>query len=434
MADKKDIDLFEDTDGKEVDTAVKEEEEDSKKATPILVSATDDDDAKHEKTEEEIKAELMQIENLARIDPTIRETEEYKNLMSTVSKVKESDQKKSKEDDKDKETKEEKEDIKDEAGKEKQGKSEDDEDESDEKTDVFGITSGKKKAKHNVNVELPKEFTKYLKDNYSIEDTNKFLESVDTWRNQAQEGSKSKEEYDELLDGLNSLPIEIKNAINAFANAEDYVEAFTSVTARLDYDKPYDKQDKDTVVKHFYKSEYNKLEKELKEGDIDDDDYEDKVNFMFKTAERLFKEEKKQFEGKRAELVENETKRLKNVKSSANSSVDALAKKYPDFSNSELQSIKSRLVKEDIDSIFYKKDGTYNENAAEMLALALYGDDVIRKLTKRSKNKGISEANEKIVSRGKKKVETKSSGSKQSKEQMEAIQHLGGSFVSDPYV
>lgn len=389
-------------------------------ATPPLVSASDGDNK--EASEEEILAQLNQIEALADIDPSVREMEEYKNLKSIVDKNRTDSE----------ETDDEEEEYEEEEYEDEEETDEEEESDEEDSDNPFGIGSDDEEYEE-VEFEIEEEMADFIQQHYGLKDVETFFEKVDTWRTQSQDGAEKTRQLEELNEGLQNLPNEIKSAIQAFANAEDYRQAFNSSTTNIDYTKDFKDQDKEEVVKAYFNEELEEIKESFDDGDIDDDGYDDKVELLYKSARKLFESDKKMVVNKRAEIVRSQELEEKNFKQSVVSSVETLKKQFPNFSNKDLQKVRQRLVDEDIDSLFYNKDGTYKAEAAEMLAFSMFGKQVMESLLNKAEKKGISKANETIVQRGNKKPRKGQTQRKQSAEALDSISHLQGQFAKDPY-
>jgi hypothetical protein len=404
----------------EFDEVVEQPQSESNADAPVsdtrtLVSANED---AGESSEDEVLAQLNQIEALADIDPSVREMEEYKNLKSIVEKNRDTA----------KETEDEVEE------EETEDEVEEEEAEERDSTNPFGVgVDSEDEEMEEVEFEIDEEMEDYIKDHYGLEDVSTFFEKVDTWRNQSQSGAENSKQLEELNEGLQNLPSEIKSAIQAFANAEDYKSAFNSASSKVNYDDDFKNQDKEGIVSHYFKEEIAEIKESLDDGDIDDDDYEDKVELLYKSARKLFESDKKMVVNRRAEIMREQEDSEKNFKGSVVSSVEKLKQQFPNFSKKDLQKVRQRLVDEDIESLFYNKDGTYKEEAAEMMAFSMFGKQVMESLLGRAKKDGISKANETIVKRGNKKPRQGQTQRKQSTEALDSISHLQGQFSKDPY-
>jgi hypothetical protein len=363
--------------------------------------------------------QIRQIESLAQIDSEFANSQEYKDLMASISNSGQASKSNSEEEDEDEEYDEE--------------EDEEDEEESVDSDDIFGILKSPKKEKEvKLSFEPPKEMVKMLSSKYGIEDASKFFASVDTWRNQAQEGSEIKREYEALTEDLQSLPADIRTQIQLWANGEDHTQ-FMNVQQRLDFSSDFDDQEVDGLVQHYLPEQYNKLTRSLENGDIDEADFEDRITLLAESTKRMFIEDKKALEAEREQFIERQKNQFQNLKKTALLSVENLSKAYPNFSKSEINKIRSVLVEGKIDSLFTKSDGTYNEDAAELVAYAMYGKKMLESVRKISERKGESKANQKIVDSSPKTVKKQKAAGGNQGLGMEAVGHLSGVFKGDPY-
>ena len=367
-----------------------------------------------ERTEDDIQSDIKQIEALAKIDPSIKEMDEYKNLVDLANE--------SKGDDVEYEDEDEDEDVEYE---------DEDVEYEDEDEDVFGITRASQENYETF--EISDDVADFIEDHYGIEKVDTFFDSVDKWRTQAQKATETTEEYEDLLDGIQSLPQEIKDAITAYANAEDYHEAFGAAGGRLNYNNSFKDQKKESVVQHYFKDEVKKLNNKLDEGDIDDIDYDDRVEMLYSSSKRLFEQDQKVFNERRADLQAEQEVNYKAFKESVSSSVYTLKEEFPNFSNKDLNKIRKHLVDGTVGNLFYNEDGTYTDDAATMLAMALYGGDVMQDLLEEATAQGESEANKRMVKRGNRRPRSGGTQQAQSSEAINAVSHLNSSFSSDPY-
>ena len=362
--------------------------------------------------------QIRQIESLAQIDSEFANSQEYKDLMASISNSGQASKSDSEEEDEDEEYDEEE---------------EENEEETVDSDDIFGILKSSKKEKEvRLSFEPPKEMVKMLSSKYGIEDANKFFASVDTWRNQAQEGSDVKREYEALTEDLQSLPADIRTQIQLWANGEDHTQ-FMNVQQRLDFSSDFDEQEVDGLVQHYLPEQYNKLTRSLENGDIDEADFDDRITLLAESTKRMFIEDKKALEADREQFIERQKNQFQNLKKTALLSVENLSKAYPNFSKSANQTIGSVVVAWKIDSLFTKSDGTYNEDAAELVAYAMYGKKMLESVKKISERKGESKANQKMVDSSPKTVKKQKAAGGNQGLGMEAVGHLSGVFKGDPY-
>ncbi len=386
-------------------------------------------DADYEFSDEEVMDNLRQLDSLANMSPEIKEMPEYKAMKERVDEIN------AKSSDKEEVVEEQEEVVNDSEEQEEDVVDEQEDQEDKVEMDPFGITSSSKSDKEKaIDFEVSEDMTKFITSKYGVNDAETFFTSVDKWRNQSQEGAKVRTDYEDILEGLQELPKDIKAAISAHTNAEDYREAFNSTASRLDYDAPFKSQDKEVIVQHYFADAHSKIAKKLDEGDIDEIDFDERIEELYSASKRSYEADQKMIKDRRADMIADQEKRQEAYRDSTNSSVDLLKEKYPNFSKSNLQKVRQRLVDGNIEDLFKKDDGSYNENAAEMLALALYGNQVIDSLTKQARNKGASKAREDLVSRSSSKPRvSKTQRTREEKNALDAISHLSSSFNKDPY-
>ena len=364
--------------------------------------------------EPEMQEQLRQIEALASMDPSFASSKEYQDLVNSL--VKSSDQA-SEEEDEDEEEDDDSE-----------------EDEEDEKVDdIFGIMSTPKKAKEfKLNFEPPKEMIDLISSKFGVKDPSKFFSSVDTWRSQAQEGSEIRKEYDALTNDLQAMPQDIRMMVQMWANGEDYTKALNS-SERLDFSDDFKNQTSESLVQHYFGEQYDELISEFEDGDISESEFDNRIKLLASSTKRLFNEDKQALEKEREEFMDRQKSEFQNMKKTALLSVDNLGKAYPDFSKSEISKIRGLLVEGKVDNLFMNADGTYKEDAAELVAYAMYGKKMLDSVKKVAKRQGESEANQKIVDSSPKQLRKLKSSGGNAGLNKEAVGHLSGVFRPDPY-
>jgi len=328
-----------------------------------------------------MQEQLRQIEALAGMDPSFANSQEYKDLMSSLQASSQAPQ--NDEEDEDEEEEDDSE--------EPQG--------SDD--DIFGIMSTPKKAKEiKLNFEPPKEMIDLISSRYGVNDASKFFSSVETWRSQA--------------------------------SGEDYTKALT-MTQRLDFSGDFKNQDPESLVQHYFDEQYDEINSELENGDISESEYENRIKLLANSAKRLFVDDKKALEKEREDFLNRQRNEQENLKKTALLSVENLSKAYPNFSKSEVSKIRSILVEGKADNLFMNADGTYKEDAAELVAYAMYGKKMLESVKKIAQRQGESMANQKIVDSSPKQLRKQKASGPNQGQVPQAAQHLSGLFKGDPY-
>ena len=110
-----------------------------------------------------------------------------------------------------------------------------------------------------------------------------------------------------------------------------------------------------------------------------------------------------------------------------------LKEEYPDFSRSEIGKIQNLLVNGRVDELFLNSDGSYKDDAAEILAYAMYGKKMLKSVSSKAERRGESKANLKTVDSSPKSVRRQKSSDQQRGANLDAVGHLSSAFKKDPY-
>mgnify|MGYP003110836913 CR=1 FL=1 len=379
------------------------------------------------KTTDERAAEIDHIMNMAKTNPAIKEMPEYQEMMEELSKIEKSKTQEVQD------TEQEEAEEQEEETQEETQESEQEEEtlDIDDEDDVFGINKGRKGTKYKFKDR--KEVDEFMKKKYGAKDYPKLFESVDKWRNDSQQLTQVQEQNEKIVEGLGSLPQPIKDAIQAYSESEDWRSAFSNAATHLDFNAEFEELNKEAVVEHYFKRRYESLRKKLDEEDIDEDEYNDRIEDFYDSSQRLFASDKKTIEKERAKVIKKQEESEEAFKGSALGSVNSLKDEFPNFSSSQLQKIRRHLVNGDINSLFVE-DGKYIKDAAKRIAFALYGEKIIKAKVTKAKRTGKNESKEEFFSRGNSKVKTSRSQQGHSAARTEqSVNHLQGQFKEDPY-
>jgi len=362
----------------------------------------------------DLDKQIQQIQRLAKVDRNYAESNEYKELMESLQGQKENPSAQSEE-------------------KEEQDEDEEGDETDDSSTDdVFGF--GKKEKTEKVikaEFKVPDEFTSLIEKEFGVKDANTFLNSAAKWRDQAQEATEIKKNNEAILSDLSAMPVELKTAINAWIADPISGEWINSITQqRLDWSTSFENQDVEGLVQHFLPDDYDELVAEFNADNINESEFEKQLMLLAKSTRRSFNESKQALEREAANYMEHIKQSRKVFKDSAITSVNNLGKVYPHFTKSEMNKVRTALVEGRLDDLFINPDGSYKEDAAELVAYAMYGKKMAEQLKKQGERKGRSEANMETVDKSPKtlrKTQSKDAGGP-NKDLLNAVEHLKGGF------
>tara|TARA_R110001606_G_scaffold399074_1_gene580329 strand:- start:15 stop:1190 length:1176 start_codon:yes stop_codon:yes gene_type:complete len=373
---------------------------------------TGNDQVQAEELSGEMQDQVRQLESLAKMDPEFANSDEYKDLMASVNE--EAPKAEREEEEQEEEEQEE-------------------EEQEEEDDDVFGVSKTNKKSKKiDINFDVPDEMIDMISSKFGIEDPSKFFASADTWRTQAQEGAEASKEYEALSSDLQSMPLEIKQAVQLWANGDNYLEAFNK-NERLDFSGSFKDQETENLVQHYLEDEYNDLVDKYNDEKFDDEDFEDRIQLLARTTKRMFNSDKDALEKEREDFVKQQRDDNESLRKSALLSVENLGKAYPNFSKSEISKIRNLLVDGKVENLFTGSDGAYKDDAAELLAYAMYGKKMMSSAQKRAEKQGESKANLKAVDSSPKKMRRQKSSDQERGKNLDAVSHLSSAFKKDPY-
>jgi hypothetical protein len=361
----------------------------------------------------EMEDQIRQIEALASMDDAFANSQEYKDLMAATRGTNSQSSEADEDDDEDYE--------------------DEDDDSEDEDDDIFGITKQTKVEKEvQLTFEPTRDMQKFIESKYGVKDVAKFFSSADTWRNQAQESSELKRELDLLTADLQAMPPEIRQAVSMWANGDDYTRAFNQ-TQRLDFSSDFTRQDPENLVQHYLSEQYDELLEKLEDGKIDEEDFDDRIKLLAGSTKRMFNTDKQALDEEREQFTQRQKNEFQMMKKSALLSVENLSKAYPNFSKTEIAKIRNVLVEGKIDNLFTKADGSYNEDAAELVAYAVYGKKMLESVKKMAERKGESKANQRIVDTSAKQIRKQKVAGENQGFNAKEVQHLSSMFKNDPY-
>ena len=239
------------------------------------------------------------------------------------------------------------------------------------------------------------EVYKRINKKYSINTDNgvdKFFNSVDTWRKQAQQSSQTERELNDIRKSFEGMPQPLFNAFETWTNGGDWNSQIGKEDKYIDYSKPFDNHNQNIVLKNYFGDEYTS-------EDLSDMDSPMK-NKLVNLAKKQYKIEQQSYEGELTRLQNVRQSEEDKVLASVDKSVNTLVESFPEFNNTALTEIRQALLSNQVDALFKTRDGNYSEDAAKMLAFALYGDAENQRLMKIAKRHGESEATERLVTRG----------------------------------
>lgn len=253
----------------------------------------------------------------------------------------------------------------------------DNDDSEDDSEDIFESKGGDEDSEDFQKIN-ESNMSKYIRKKYNIDikkdGLGKFFESVEKMRansHKVAEAETTLKEFDELID---SMPIEIINAMKAFRENKDYVSAFQNsfseiANFKIDPDN-VSKKEAFMVCKKYFPDETGSQE----EFDTEDPATKKIIN----TSLSLYRKEKKVYDDQKLLEKQANDKFKEDFQTSLNESKEELLKAFPQFKKTEISKLENDLL--NIKDLFFDKKGTPKKDAMIKIALAKEG---LPALTKR---------------------------------------------------
>ena len=245
--------------------------------------------------------------------------------------------------------------------------------------ELKGALFSKKKEK-DVSFKDFDEVNAYVNKKYQVKDPEgygKFLSNVEQWRNDSQKFEDVSRQFENVVNGLNSLPMEIQSAILAWNKGEDYRDTFKKYASNVDFTRDFGAHEVKDIMDHFFP------------GEFDDEDVEDyKNNPQVKAAyemarKTLYPQAKKSMEKQRADIEREVKEQDERLRSTARGSVESLRESFPSMGDRDIVKVEKILSSGDdsqLVGLFKNADGSCKKDAAKVLAMALYGADQVNEL------------------------------------------------------
>lgn len=245
--------------------------------------------------------------------------------------------------------------------------------EGEEEGSIFFGKKGKKASAFKSVEDAQKAFQKTY--DIKFDDPNslaKLYENTKEWRTAAQKLPEIEANFNAIVEDLKNLPPHLANALHAYANGQDEVEAWSATPKQLDFNKPFDHHSKAEIVKYYYPTDWT-------DEDLSDPD-DVAINAAYAKAKTLYNSDKKLLERQRLEYENTAKESKERFANSVRSSVDSLQKAFPGLSTQRVKKVEG-LLNGGVQSVlshFVSGDGTFKKDAGVRLALALFGDEEIK--------------------------------------------------------
>lgn len=280
-------------------------------------------------------------------------------------------------------------------------------------------------------VALSKKYGIEVKD--KSKDFQKFAGSIDKWRADSQNLSKTQEEFEKYKAIFETLPPSIIEGVKAYHTGGDWKKVIIENQLPFDIAKPVDQQDTKTLVNHYFPGKFD-------ENDFTATEKPKALEIAEQTSKEKFIAEQNNFNSQRAGYAQKAQEKLKALNGSIESSVNELKQSFPDLDDSAFADVKKSLESREFMKLFFNSDGTYTKEAAKMVAMAKYGEQELMNRLEAEASKIESKVTEQFTQHLAETPPSKNAGSgsgqsgmKISKETKAKLDILGGITSKNTY-
>jgi len=233
----------------------------------------------------------------------------------------------------------------------------------------------------------------YFKDNYGAANIQEGITKANSSKTALAQVEALQKQNDDIQEFLVGLPEKLYDAMETHYKGGDWETALKQANSKVDFTKPITAINEVDLVAHYFPGDFA-AEDFLSKAT--DDVLQKAINISKKSFER---DSAAAIEQKQS-LQKNVERKAEAVKASVDVSISQLKKTFPEISDNAIKKIQKSMVTGDYKSIFFNADGTFTQDAAKSIALALYGDQEIRKSAKGAARQESNQAVAEIISRG----------------------------------
>jgi hypothetical protein len=196
-----------------------------------------------------------------------------------------------------------------------------------------------------------------------------------------------------------TMPDDLFNAVNLWASDKDYRDFLRAeISEKLDFSKPFHKQDKEAIVNFYYPGKFSK-EELSEEGN-------QKVAFALEQAEAKYSKDQDELKNRpsyRDKYLEEERKYKEKLDSSRKKAEDYFNSLNVNLNDEQKKAVNDIIKGGQVSVLreFVNDDGTWKEDAYEKALYMKHAKEIIDTMEKFISRRVESKANEQFVQRGK---------------------------------
>lgn len=254
------------------------------------------------------------------------------------------------------------------------------------------------------------EINGYLQEQMpEVKDFNGLLSGFKAMKQEVDSLAEVKQNNEQLLNGLRNLHPDLIEAIRLYEEGSDF-KSYIASRPSIDYNKDVKSYSREDLVKAYFSTKVT--DDDLLAADVDSDDYDPNteryVNALYEQAQEKYNNEQKTHTGKVDEYLSSNKKQKEEYELSVKESLKSVREVFPEAPDSYIKNLESKLLRNDIDSLFYDQNGKLKPDAAARFVMASDdGKNLVAQLQEIARRKAKTEANLDVLSRGKRTLPNK---------------------------
>lgn len=271
--------------------------------------------------------------------------------------------------------------------------------------------------------EKVEDYQSYLKSELGFESFETLKESFDQLKEKEADYDKINTENSNIVSLFNNMPPELYNMVDKYTKGEDWKQEVSQIKS-FDFSKDADDQDTKSLIDHYSPEKVSADDwAEFKDPE-GDENIKKAVSAYIEISKGKFSSEKEKVSGHQERIMADAKVRNEKFVESVEKTVSNLSSQIEGIDESYVKKVSEKLRQNDINSLFYDKDGFLKEGAATAFVMAQDGFELMNRLQHAAKVKAKNEERLDILSRGAETANVKGSSSSEAKEVRPEIEKM----------
>ena len=262
------------------------------------------------------------------------------------------------------------------------------------------------KGKDGEKVKVPEfktvaEVQAFVEKTFKTKDLGELFSTVQTLQKAKDESETLSTQVKGFQKFFLDLPEPLFEALELAEQGKDWKTPLKTLDAKIDFNKPYENNNEMEIVQHYFPNitadEYSKRAENAV------------VQRAIEISKQSFTSDSKRVSADRDKITQNLETRNKAVKASVDTSLVSLQKKYPGLKEGEIQKIQKLMVSGEYKNLFLNPDGSFTDEAAANIAMAMFGETEIKKLLGKKITDKANKTVQDVIERGSEKPTGKES-------------------------